>query len=276
MWPVAAKRARRCRGPLGQAAFRAAPAPDSRRAPRKSVRRGLVAVTRKTWLRLTARHSVSCRKTLFARPDLPRGSSGAPEATARYLRKCSARPARFCSRRRSPIRRRSGDSRARRGSRRRSRARMPRGSARSTSSWICSSAETSRSGFGNVARYAASTTGQTPLRLTNAASTPLISGLDGATSEADHAVSATTSHSRSPPVSSRLRGTSCVSRLPTRIRRSLDYPRANPSRSSLSWFLWVSGKPCGAPGYSFSFAFLTSFTVARPDASIGTIWSSSP
>jgi len=40
--------------------------------------------------------------------------------------------------------------------------------------------------------------------------------------------------------------------------------------------LWVANRPCGAPGYTFRVASLTSSTDRWAEASMGMIWSSSP
>ena len=50
------------------------------------------------------------------------------------------------------------------------------------------------------------------------------------------------------------------------------------SRSALNWSLYGAtwARPWGAPGYSFRLPSLTSCTDRRAEASIGTIWSSSP
>jgi len=54
--------------------------------------------------------------------------------------------------------------------------------------------------------------------------------------------------------------------------------RSGGSRAGpvLNCSLWVANRPWGAPGYTFRVASLTSSTDRRAEASMGTIWSSSP
>jgi hypothetical protein len=52
--------------------------------------------------------------------------------------------------------------------------------------------------------------------------------------------------------------------------------RANANRSALNCSAWVTVRPCGAPAYTFSSAFLMICEDSLAEASNGTIWSSSP